>query len=67
MATNEGTYKMVDNDGKEYSIDVHSTINKTLAKTSKIFDYWYDGQIVLKQPDGKFKIRDSGIILTKIG
>ncbi len=66
MATSEGVWKMVDGDGKKYDIDVYSLPNRALSGTSKVYEYWYDGQIVLKQPDGTFKIRDSGVILTRV-
>ena len=57
---------MIDANGKTYNIDVYSQPSSALNGRSDVFDYWYDGQTVLKQSDEKFKIRDSGVILTRI-
>lgn len=66
MATNEGVYKMVDGDGKKYDIDVYSTPNRALSGTSKIYEFWWGNEVVNRLPDGTFRIRDSGVIMTRV-
>lgn len=66
MATREGVWNMVDESGKEYDIRVYSTPLRGLSGTSKIYDFWWGDEVVNHLPDGTFRIRDSGVILTRV-